>query len=141
MGITVAVGLESNGDGGLAFAIPAAMVEHVVDDILERAREARYLGVLTHWANRYYDYELRARLGIRRHEPGGRQAYDNTPADRAGLREGDIILAIGKSPEPPRQPGTHIESDPGDRVEIRVWRSGKELVKIVALEDRDRPSR
>ena len=38
VGITVAVGLESNGDGGLAFAIPSAMVERVVDDILEHGR-------------------------------------------------------------------------------------------------------
>lgn len=146
VGITVAVGLESNGDGGLAFAIPAAMVEHVVDDILEHGRVRRaYLGVLTHWANRYYDptsserasgYDGTSQVKVRR-------VYDNTPADRAGLRDGDIILAIGKSPMSHRASFRNalIESDPGDRVEIRVWRSGKELVKIVALEDRDRPSR
>lgn len=146
VGITVAVGLESNGDGGLAFAIPAAMVERVVDDILEHGRVRRaYLGVLTRWGNRFYDPTTPERAS----GYGGasqvkvRRVYENTPADRAGIREGDIILAIGDSAMTHRASFRNalIEADPGDSVEVRLWRSGKELVKTVALEDRDEPSR
>lgn len=144
IGITVAVGLESNGDGGLAFAIPAAMVSRVVDDIVEHGRVRRaYLGVQTRSENRYNDptvperkagYKGQSRVKIR-------SVYDNTPADRAGLRNGDIILSIGRTAMIRRASFRNalIEADPGDRVPIKIWRAGKELTKTVELEDRDRP--
>ena len=147
IGITVAVGLESNGDGGLAFAIPAAMVQRVVDDILEHGRVRRaYLGVQTRSETRYNDpttadrgagYSGQSRVKIR-------TVYDNTPADRAGLRRGDIILSIGKTSMVRRASFRNalIEADPGDRVPIKIWRAGKELTKTVELEDRDqKPSK
>lgn len=142
VGITVAVGLESNGDGGLAFAIPAAMVRKVVDDIVEHGRLRRgYLGINTHGSRQWYDptasdrlqgYEGKSRVKVR-------TVYKDTPADRAGLREDDIILSIGATKMFQRQSFLNalIEADPGDRVEIRLWRAGRELIKTVVLEDKD----
>ena len=122
------------------------MVRRVVDDILEHGRVRRaYLGVQTRGENRYNDptapereagYTGQSRVKVR-------SVYDNTPADRAGLRRGDIILSIGKTPMTQRASFRNalIEADPGDRVPIRVWRAGKELTKTVELEDRDEPSK
>ena len=98
MGITVAVGLASNGDEGLAFAIPASMVRKVADEIEAHGRVRRaYLGVGTfsRWevarslrADREAGYTGKSSVKVR-------SVYPDTPASTAKLREGDILLAIG----------------------------------------------
>ncbi|MEL6715975.1 MAG: trypsin-like peptidase domain-containing protein, partial [Planctomycetota bacterium] len=88
VGINVAVGLASNGDEGLAFAIPSTMVQKVVEEILEHGVLRRaYLGIETYWEQRFYDptqsdraagYEGLSRVKVRR-------VYPDTPAAEAGL--------------------------------------------------------
>lgn len=141
VGINVAVGLESNGDEGLAFAIPAGMVRRVVDQIVEHGRLRRaYLGINTYWEQKFYDPTAPDRdLGY-----GGlsrvkvRQVYDDTPADRAGLRAGDIILSIaGKAlHHNPSFRNALIEASPGETVEIVVWRGGRRVTTSARLRER-----
>ena len=142
IGINVAVGLESNGDGGLAFAIPSTMVRRVVDEILEHGVLRRaHLGVDTYWEQKFYDptqaerakgYDRLSRVKIRR-------VYDGTPAKKAGLRHGDILLSIAgkRLHHNPSFKNVLIEADPGDVVEVELWRDGKVLVKTVTLGAQD----
>jgi len=71
-------------------------------------------------------------------DPGGAlvtDVVDGSPADRAGIRPGDLILAVG---------GVRIDQEnaltraihshkPGDRVEITLWSKGRERTIRVRL--------
>ncbi|MEM1450609.1 MAG: trypsin-like peptidase domain-containing protein [Planctomycetota bacterium] len=141
VGITVAVGLASNGDAGLAFAIPAAMVEKVVAEITAHGRVRRaYLGVRT-----FYRWE--AERALREDRKAGfdgssrvkvREVLEGTPASRAGVRDGDVILSIGTREMKDSQSFTNalIEASPGEAVPVRVWRSGRVLSLSAALVER-----
>jgi len=72
---------------------------------------------------------VRAQLGIRAEE--GAFVVDITPgsgADRAGLRQGDVILAVdGEEITSNERLGKIVRShEPGDEVEIRIEREGRE---------------
>lgn len=141
IGVTVAVGLESNNDGGLAFAIPASMVKSVIREIIEHGRVRRaYLGLST-----VRDYRVERSLAKDRKDGyrGVSRVKVNspvvgTPAAKAGIRSGDIILKIGAKELRGSQTYRNalIEADPGETVEITLWRSGKTLVKSVTLAER-----
>lgn len=63
----------------------------------------------------------------------------HSPADKAGLKTQDVILELDGMPvNSPNQLQTLLlRYRPGDKVKLRIWRDGKELVKEVRLEARD----
>jgi S1-C subfamily serine protease len=63
------------------------------------------------------------------HRPGG------GPADRAGLRAGDVIRAADGTPTPDTQAlaGVLAAADPGDQVSLAVDRGGQELTVKLTL--------
>ncbi len=66
-------------------------------------------------------------------------ASPNSPADKAGLKENDIILSIDEHPTKNIQDFMSILKDnykPGDEVNVRFLRSGKEQLVKVKLESR-----
>jgi len=139
IGINTAVGLASNGDDGIAFAIPGRMVRRVVDDILSYGEVHRgYLGVLTlsPWsagrrlqAARADGYRGFSQIVVDEVEEG-------TPAERGGLLTGDIVLAIhGQRVTDQKSFRTAIaDAPPGEEIEVDVWRAGDELAVPVTLE-------
>lgn len=141
VGITVAVGLASNGDEGLAFAIPASMVRKVVDEIEAHGRVRRaYLGVGTfsRWevgrslrTDREAGYTGESSVKVR-------SVYPDTPAEEAKLREGDILLSVGSRKLTDSQSFTNalIEATPDETTTIRLWRSGRVLNVSAALTER-----
>ncbi|MBB4212366.1 serine protease Do [Rhodothalassium salexigens DSM 2132] len=92
LGVNSAIYSRSGQSAGIGFAVPANMVETVVRAALNEGEVVRpWIGVATQPVTR----NLAASLGLDR--PGGvliDRLYPKGPAERAGLRPGDVILAV-----------------------------------------------
>ena len=142
LGINTAVGLTSNGDNGIAFAIPSRMVRRVVEDLLRYGTVRRgFLGVrnYTRWyAGRQVEGARRAGyLGVS--EIVVSDVEEDTPAEEAGVEVDDIILEInGARITDQKSFRTAIaDTPPGERAGMKVWRGGKELELSVTMRLRE----
>lgn len=94
VGINTAVYSGLNGAQGIGFAIPVDLVRHVVPQLLEHGRVIRgWLGIgvddLINYPNLFAGYTSGAVIVT---------VFDNGPAYRAGLRPGDIVVAVDNKP-------------------------------------------
>lgn len=136
MGINTAIVDTRLGGQGIGFAIPANMVADVAEELAANGRVTRgYLGVnLDRLSSAYvdrvsYDGSSRVRVG---------SVVDNSPADVAGLRQGDILHAIDGNPV------TSLEVlmkriarlRPGTEVDVEVVRDGSKRRLPVRLTQR-----
>ncbi len=125
LGINTAIYSRSGGSIGIGFAVPSNMVRTVVASAQNGGRVVRpWIGL----TGQTVDADLAEGLGLDR--PGGvvvTQVYEGGPADEAGIRKGDVILAVGD------QPVNDLESFRfrvatarlGDRARVEVRRKGK----------------
>jgi len=115
----------SQGNIGIGFAVPSNTVRQIVPVLVRGEQVPRpYLGVETTPASLTNpDGAL-----VRRVVPGG-------PADRAGVRVGDVIKAVaGRTVTSPSDVGSGIsDRRPGDEVELRVERDGRTVALDVEL--------
>jgi len=113
---------------GIGFAIPINKAKRIVRELL-RAGE-----VLPPWVGvdlQELTRELKSHFGL----PGERKGtlvsdvYEDSPAERAGIRRGDIILSLEEflvdSPEEYRQ--ILGEYTANERLRFRIFRKGKEV--------------
>ncbi|MFP4207846.1 MAG: Do family serine endopeptidase [Wenzhouxiangella sp.] len=126
IGINTAIFTPSGGNVGIGFAIPASTAEYVMDQLVRFGEVRRgSLGVEV----QDLDERLREALGVT--VTSGvvitRLAPDS-PADRAGLRAGDIIVAVDDRPVPDGQALRNIEGllAIGSEVTVRHLRDGRE---------------
>ncbi|HIP92515.1 MAG TPA: PDZ domain-containing protein, partial [Thermotoga sp.] len=117
----------------LGFAIPINIAKRFIDSIIETGRAKKaFLGVTISTVNP----SLAKALGIK--SKWGAivtSVIKNSPAERAGIKEGDVILKVDnmdiKSAE---ELVSVIHSyKPGDKVEILIERKGKEIKLEVVL--------
>ncbi len=118
---------------GLGFAIPANTVRLISQQIIEKGYFARpYLGI--RWQTIYpalaRRYNLAAEWGAYVSE-----VLPDTPADKAGLQHGDIIVRIGEQTIDEKHSfvNTLFTYQPGETVEIEVVRDGKRVTLSVTL--------
>lgn len=137
VGITTAVGLKSNGDAGIAFAIPSSMVRKVVNDILEHGRVVRgWIGIEPIWR---FNPEFESGFdGVSRVKIRAFPKDASSPAKDAGLLVGDIVVSLDKRRLVTRKDlmTAVAERTPGDIIQVTVWREGKTLKIPVKLGER-----
>jgi Do/DeqQ family serine protease len=135
VGINTAIFSRSGGSHGIGFAIPSNMVRAVVAQALTGRRELErpWLGA----AYQRVTPEIAQSLGLDR--PHGAlvvRVDPDSPAERAGLRVGDLVLSVdGRDVSDPRALEYRLMlAGPDGHSEIDVFRRGKPLTLQVALE-------
>ena len=123
----------SGGNEGVGFAIPMSMAKPVMDQILAHGKVVRgYLGVhiqdLSPEIAKAFNYNLSGGALIGDVSP-------NTPASKAGLQKGDVIVKLDGQPV-----SDYVDlrlrisqMAPGTSVKLDVWRDGKTQNYTVAL--------
>lgn len=134
IGINSQIYTRSGGFMGVSFAIPSNLVVAVVDQLKESGHVSRaWLGVII----QDVDNDLAESFGLDR--PRGAlisRVVANSPAEKAGLQAGDIILELNQeiiehSSELPYRVGV---MKAGDKVKVSVYRDGKDKELTVKLD-------
>ena len=140
VGVNSQIYTRSGGSIGLSFAIPVSVVRDVVEQLRDSGAVQRgWLGV----SIQNIDKTLAEGFGLER--PAGAlvsSVMKDSPADAAGIREGDVILEFdGEFIETSTQlPHVVCLIKPGSEVKVRLMREGSERtikVKVGALAARD----
>ncbi len=136
IGINTALISPTGGNVGIGFAIPAEQIGPVVEQLRRGQRVTRgYIGV----ALQNLDEGLAAALNIDRNRgelirsvtPGG-------PADRAGIRQGDVVISVAGQPVTPDATLAYLVSQQaiGARIPVELIRQGQRQTVTVAVASR-----
>lgn len=136
IGINVAYLPAQTGAVNIGFAIPSVVATQVADEIIKTGKATHsYLGV----GPQTVTTELQRRFGLSR--SSGVLVAEvtlNGPADKAGIKRGDIIFKIGD-----REMVTSSDllvairdKKPGDRVQVTLDRDGQTSTVTVTLQER-----
>ncbi len=133
IGVNTAIISRSGGYMGIGFAIPAKMARHVMEQIIKTGSVKRgYLGVYL----QSIDKEMAEALNLDKTEGALISSVTkNSPAEKAGLKEGDIIIEYNNKPI--KNLGYFRNElallDPGTKVKLKIIRNHKKLLINVAL--------
>jgi serine protease Do len=136
VGVNTMIVSQTGGNIGIGFAVPIDIAMDVLESLVETGTVERgYLGIipedLSSEIKKTLNYPYETGVYVMKVE-------ENTPADKAGLAEGDIILKIGND----KMENVNIlrrkiaSMSPGAKVGITVWRNGREKVLSVKLVER-----
>jgi serine protease Do len=144
VGVNTAIYSPSGGSVGIGFAIPAYVARDVIEQLRENGSVARgYIGVQIQGITP----EIAESMNLRTSKGAlVAEAQPNTPAAKAGLRSGDVIVSVdGNSVETPRELSRRIAAlGPKRETKIGFVRDGREQtvnVKLEALPERTADAR
>ena len=126
---SAAAGSTESGSIGLGFAIPVNLAKNVGSQLIaNRTAEHAFLGVRLTDATAAAD-------GVTRRGAKVGQITAGSPADAAGIKSGDVIVALGANPTPGADSLTgYVRSmRAGDKVEVTLVRGAKSLKVDVTL--------
>lgn len=132
------------GAQNIGFAIPIDWAKEDLDDLKEHGRVIKpYIGL------RFVmlDKKLKERhklavdygaLVVRDHVPNAKAVIPHSPADKAGIKENDVILEVdGKKLDTKNELSDSIQKfDVGDEIKLTVLRDKEELSMKLKLEER-----
>lgn len=133
VGINTAIFSRSGGYMGIGFAIPSNLAKNIAEQLIEHGEVIRgYLGIVI----QNLTAELAESFGVK---PGKgvlvAQVSEDSPAHKAGLRQGDVIVKYRG--EPVTNVGDFRNrvalTAPGSKVELIVLRDGKEKTLQVTI--------
>jgi len=134
VGINTAIATETGGHQGVGFAIPSNTAVQIARFLKEGRKVVRgYLGV----GIKPVDHKVASAYGLS--EPGGvfiEAVGPGTPADKAGLRPEDIVLAVDDKSVETREALQHLIASisPGTTITLTVWRDGKQIELPTVIE-------
>jgi len=142
IGINSQILSPSGGNIGIGFAIPSNMAKAVMDQLMKTGKVRRgMLGVTI----QSIDAEMATSLDL----PAARGAIVTSvqsggPADRAGLKRGDVITAINKQPVVDTNVLRNVVASmpPGSNVQVSAVRNGRDQnfqVALAELPDKPEP--
>lgn len=142
IGINSQIMSPTGGNIGIGFAIPSNMVRAVMDQLVKTGKVRRgMLGVTIQSINA----DLASSLNL----PAARGAIvtsvaNGGPAEKAGIRRGDVITTINKQPIIDSNSLRNLVASlpPGSSVEVSAQRNGRDqnfTVALAELPDRERP--
>jgi len=132
IGINTAI-LGQGGSIGIGFAIPANAASNVIDQLIEFGETKRgWLGV------RIQEVTKEIAEVEKLKKPQGALVAsigENSPADKAGVKAGDIILEFdGKKIDTMRKlPKVVANTKVGKSVQLKIWRNKKSITKKLTL--------
>jgi Do/DeqQ family serine protease len=135
VGVNTAIYSRTGGSHGIGFAIPSNMVYPVVQSALTGGKVRRpWLGAKLQQVTR----DIAESLGLDR--PAGalvQQVRAGSPADKAKLRPGDVIMDVGgKQVADPQAFRYHFSTKSiGGTVPIVLWRAGTTFTVAVPLQE------
>lgn len=136
VGINTAIASQTGGYSGYSFAVPSMMVKKVMDDLLKHGEVQRgLLGVNI----QDMDAELTEKSGL-----SGVQGVfvagvnDGSAAQRAGLKEGDVILKINNEDV---NSASELQEKvaryrPGDKIKVSFYRGKKQYSVLATLKNK-----
>lgn len=134
IGINTAIFTPNGGSVGIGFAIPSNLARPVVESLKRDGKVERgWLGVNLQGVTK----ELADGLGLSKEGGALIAAVEpKSPAEKAGLKPGDVVLSAGGKPvKDTRDLARHVGMvKPGTRLDLAVWRDGKERMIPVAVE-------
>jgi Do/DeqQ family serine protease len=143
IGINSQILSPSGGNIGIGFAIPSNMAKAVMDQLMKTGKVRRgMLGVTI----QSVDADLASSLSL----PAVRGAIvtsvqNGGPAEKAGLKRGDVITAINKQPVIDNNGLRNLVASmpPGSNVDVTALRNGRNQdfqVALAQLPDREQPA-
>ena len=129
IGVNTAIFSPSGGSVGIGFAVPSNLAQRVVDQLIKYGQTKRgWLGVRIQEVTP----EMTEALGLDKAKGAlVSSAIDNSPGAAAGLKSGDVILAIdGQEIDHMRKvPRIIADSEVGKKVRLQVMRN-KKLIDV-----------
>ena len=133
IGVNTAIYSPNGGSVGIGFAVPASLARPIIAELKEHGRVERgWLGV----SIQPVTVDIADGLGLKE-EKGALVAgiVPDGPAARAGLAQGDVILAVNGRPVERFKdlPRLVAAAKSGDSAEIAIWRQGVRRTVAVIL--------
>ena len=125
VGINTAIASQSGGSQGIGFAVPVNMATSVMNSLIKEGHVVRgWLGVNI----QPLSPDLAAAMKLE-HAKGALvgDVLAGTPADKAGLQAGDVIIAVnGRAiDDSPQLRNTIASTSPGTKVTLTILRDGR----------------
>ena len=139
VGINSAIYSRSGGSMGIGFAIPVDMVKPIYQQLKSSGSVERgFLGVVI----QDLDKELAEDFGLDSKQGALiSNVMPDSPADQAGLQQGDVVISFNGTPVKAMQEFRRRVAmvRPGEKIEMQVMRSGKEVSVAVIIGKREQP--
>jgi serine protease Do len=141
VGINTAVAADAQGIG---FAIPINSSKGIIKNLLKTGKVSRaYIGVqyITITPEVAKKYNLSVKKGAYVSSDSGSSVIQGSPAEKAGVKDKDIITKVGDISVGDRGNVSSLVSEHtiGDRVPLQILRDGKYTTVVVTLEEYQAP--